>query len=30
MAHSTDGLLVDWPHKEGERSGNKEGDIFAR
>jgi hypothetical protein len=26
--HSTDGVLVDWRHKEEDRSGNKEGDIF--
>jgi hypothetical protein len=30
MVHSTDGVLVDWRHKEEERSGNKEGDIFGK
>jgi hypothetical protein len=30
MLHSTGGVLVDFGHKEGERSSDKEGDIFGK
>jgi hypothetical protein len=30
MLHSTGGVMVDFGHKEGERSSDKEGDIFGK